>query len=154
MKEWTRVSSQHLTVPSAGPSFFGRIFHPAFNVDLDDAEDTINTFETHARAVGKSVQSLRSVFGKAREARIGKFVSCQPSLIRQSEIPSEEMSKAERLLSYSLLSLITSQPLASEPAIGATQEEEGISTSEKLHDKKRRLTNKDGAWCWRDGCVG
>ena len=82
LKEWTRVSSQHLTVPSAGPSFFGRIFHPAFNVDLDDAEDTINTFETHARAVGKSVQSLRSVFGKAREARIGKSVSCQQFLIR------------------------------------------------------------------------
>lgn len=64
------------------------------------------------------------------------------------------MSKADRLLSYSLLSLITSKPLASEPAIGATREEEGVLKSEKSHDKRRGLTNEDGAWCWRDGCLG
>lgn len=70
-QEWTRLSAQHITFPSAGPSFFGRTYHPAFNVDLDDAQDAVNSFQTHARAIGKGVQGMRSVFGKLREARIG-----------------------------------------------------------------------------------
>ncbi|KAF9534384.1 hypothetical protein CPB83DRAFT_844159 [Crepidotus variabilis] len=133
--EWTRIVPQHISAPSSGPAFYSRIYHPAFNVDGEDAEDAVYSFQTHTRAVGKGVQGLRSVFGRVREARI-------------------EMSKAERLLSYSLLSLITSKPLASALAIGATAEEEsgGSPTLEKPHDKKRGLTNKDNAWCWREGC--
>ena len=71
-KEWTRLSAQHLTVPSAGPSFFGRIFHPAFNVDIDDAEDVATSFHNYVCAVGKGVQGLRSIYGKVREARVGR----------------------------------------------------------------------------------
>ncbi len=70
-QEWSRLSAQHIAVPSAGPSFFGRTYHPAFNVDLEDAQDAVNSFQTHARAIGKGVQGIRSVFGKLREARIG-----------------------------------------------------------------------------------
>jgi len=62
------------------------------------------------------------------------------------------MSKAERLLSYSLLSLITCKPLVSVATLGTTREEE-MSSNEKTHDKKG-LTNSDGAWCWREGCSG
>src|SRR6266511_1151242 len=58
------------------------------------------------------------------------------------------MSKSERLLSYSLLSLITCKPLASAPAHGTTREEEMPS------DEKKGLTNSDGAWCWRERCSG
>ncbi|KAF8960308.1 hypothetical protein BDZ97DRAFT_1665982 [Flammula alnicola] len=136
--EWARLLPQHLSAPAAGPAFYARVYHPAFNVDLEDAEDAIDSFRTHARAVGKGVQGLRSVFGRVREARI-------------------EMSKAERLLSYSLLSLITSKPIASAPAPGITSEEEGEDTpkhsNEKGADKKKGLMNKDGAWCWREGCA-
>jgi sorting nexin-9/18/33 len=67
------------------------------------------------------------------------------------------MSKAERLLSYSLLSLITSTPIASDPAPGTTSEEEGeipSHSAEKAEDKKKGLVNKDGAWCWRENCSG
>jgi len=66
------------------------------------------------------------------------------------------MSKAERLLSYSLLSLITSRPIASASMTGTTNDEEGGNspTNEKGHDKKKGLNNKDGAWCWREGCTG
>ncbi|KAF8174106.1 hypothetical protein BJ912DRAFT_1024773 [Pholiota molesta] len=134
--EWTRLLPQFTSAPAAGPSFYARIYHPAFNVDLEDAEDTIKSFKKHTRAVGKGVQSLRNVFGRVREARI-------------------EMSKAERLLSYSLLSLITSTPIASDPAPGTTSEEEGETPShsaEKAEDKKKGLVNKDGAWCWRENC--
>lgn len=55
------------------------------------------------------------------------------------------MSKAERLLSYTLLSLITAKP-SSAPALGAVEEE--IDASPQLHG----LLNNDGAWCWRDDC--
>ena len=70
------------------------------------------------------------------------------------------MSKAERLLSYSLLSLITSTPIASASAAspGTTSDEEGSGTSgqlsEKAEDERKGLMNTDGAWCWREGCSG
>ncbi|KAF7318958.1 SH3 and PX-domain-containing 3 [Mycena chlorophos] len=125
--EWKRLVPQHLAMPAAGPSFYARVFHPDFNVDADEAGEAVERFDTHTRAVGKGVQGLRNIFGRVREARI-------------------EMSKAERLLSYSLLSLITSQPLASAPVTGASLEEEeynakgqglaqrgrGVKTSEAL----------------------
>jgi sorting nexin-9/18/33 len=58
-----------------------------------------------------------------------------------------EMSKAERLLSYSLLSLITSKQLSSASATGVTEEEDDYGRS-------KGLMNEDGAWCWREGCEG
>jgi sorting nexin-9/18/33 len=58
-----------------------------------------------------------------------------------------EMSKAERLLSYSLLSLITMKPLAEAPMTG-------ISDNEQQNCSSRGLLNSDGAWCWQDGCEG
>lgn len=60
-----------------------------------------------------------------------------------------EMSKAERLLSYSLLSLITAKPLASAPMTGINEEEEG-----QVNGKSQGLVNTDGAWCWRENCEG
>lgn len=60
-----------------------------------------------------------------------------------------EISKAERLLSYSLLSLITSKPLASAPLTGISEEDEA---SGGFDGKGRGLMNEDGAWCWREDC--
>lgn len=58
------------------------------------------------------------------------------------------MSKAQRLLSYSLLSLITSNHIASANATGADEEEE------EPDPKTKGLMNEDRAWCWREGCEG
>ena len=41
------------------------------------------------------------------------------------------MSKAQRLLSYSLLSLITSKPLASAPTTGISEEDEDDDTDDE-----------------------
>ena len=60
------------------------------------------------------------------------------------------MSRAERLLSYSLLALITSKPLASGPTT-APEEEDEIPP---LTDRCKGAVNAEGAWCWRDGCTG
>ncbi|KAL1677997.1 hypothetical protein EV122DRAFT_265207 [Schizophyllum commune] len=125
--EWKRLLNQHLSVPPAGPSFYARVFHPAFNVDAEDAAEAVERFDTHTRAVGKGVQALRNIFGRVREARV-------------------EMAKTERLLSYSLLSLVTSRPLASAPTTGATEEDEQYNV------KGKGLLNVDGAWCWRENC--
>lgn len=125
--EWKRLIPQHLSMPPAGPSFYAHVYHPAFNLDLEDAEEAVRRFETHTRAVGKGVQGLRNIFGRVREARI-------------------EMSKSERLLSYSLLSLITSKPLASAPTTGTVEEDNHYNA------KDAGLMNEDGAWCWREGC--
>ncbi|CAK5261888.1 unnamed protein product [Mycena citricolor] len=126
--EWKRLVPQHLAMPAAGPTFYARVFHPEFNVDADEASEAVDRFDTHTRAVGKGVQGLRNIFGRVREARI-------------------EMSQAERLLSYSLFSLITSKPLASAPTTGTSEEEEDYNT------KSKGLLNEEGAWCWREGCT-
>ena len=62
------------------------------------------------------------------------------------------MSRAERLLSYSLLSLITSKPIASSHAPGTTSDEKGEHS--KDDERPIGLLNQDGAWCWREGCTG
>ncbi|KAF9234262.1 hypothetical protein BU15DRAFT_90042 [Melanogaster broomeanus] len=125
--EWKRLMPQFLTMRAAGPSFFAHVFHPAFNVDVEDASETVERFDNHVRAVGKGVQGLRSTFSRVRQARI-------------------DMSKAERLLSYSLLSLITAKPSSAAPALGAVEEEENSSP------RPQGLVNDEGAWCWREGC--
>ncbi|KAF9568707.1 hypothetical protein CPC08DRAFT_679040 [Agrocybe pediades] len=131
-KEWSRLWPQFISAPAAGASFYARIYHPAFNVDVEEAEDAVKSFQAHTRAVGKGVQGLRSVFGRIREARV-------------------EMSKAERLLSYSFLSLITSKSTTSPSAPGTTSDEEGDEGH--INDKQKGLMNSDGAWCWRENCV-
>ncbi|KAG9313432.1 hypothetical protein JVU11DRAFT_5754 [Chiua virens] len=125
--EWKRLMPQFLSMPAAGASFFAHVFHPVFNVDMQDASEIVEKFDNYVRAVGKGVQGLRNTFSRVREARI-------------------EMSKAERLLSFSLLSLITAKPSSSTPAIGAVEEEENASP------QLQGLLNDDGAWCWRDDC--
>ncbi|TFK26567.1 hypothetical protein FA15DRAFT_637246 [Coprinopsis marcescibilis] len=128
--EWKRCLPEHLAMPPAGPSFYARVDHPAFNVDAEDAQDSIGLFEAHTKAVGRGVQDLRSVFSRIRDARV-------------------EMSKAERLLSYILLSLITSRPLNSR-STGDPDEVQGNSTQTQAESKG--LMNEEGAWCWRDKC--
>jgi len=63
---------EFLAMPAAGPAFFAHVFHPAFNVDLDDATEVVNRFSRHIRAVGKGTQGLRNIFGRLREARLGE----------------------------------------------------------------------------------
>ncbi|KAF8649596.1 hypothetical protein AX16_005687 [Volvariella volvacea WC 439] len=128
--EWKRMLPKHLAIPPAGPAFYARVFHPAFNLDAEDAEDAVERFDVHTKAVSKGVQGLRNIFGRVREARI-------------------EMSKAERLLSYSLLSLITSKLFTSAPLTGIREEDE---EGEQIDRKSKGLMNDDGAWCWRDDC--
>ncbi|KAI0754215.1 PX-domain-containing protein [Daedaleopsis nitida] len=125
--EWRKQLPYYLSLPPKGPSFFANVYHPAFNVDADDASEAIDRFVNHTRAVGKGVQGLRNIFGKVREARV-------------------EMSKADRLLSYSLLSLITAKPLAQAPTTGISEEDEEPNATTHGH------VNEDGAWCWREGC--
>ncbi|KAJ3921657.1 hypothetical protein F5877DRAFT_75980 [Lentinula edodes] len=146
--EWKRLAPYHISKTPAGPSFYAQVFHPAFNLDLEDAEEAGERFATHTRAVGKGVQGLRSIFGRVREARL-------------------EMSKAERLLSYSLISLITCKPLAAtsqSPHISGIAEEDededsdsssspdSLNTKTHVKYKGKGLINEDGAWCWREGC--
>jgi len=70
-QEWNRLVPVHLSLPPAGSSFYARVFHPAFNLDTEDATEAVERFDTHTRAVGKGVQGLRNIFGQVREARVG-----------------------------------------------------------------------------------
>ncbi|THH30895.1 hypothetical protein EUX98_g3299 [Antrodiella citrinella] len=125
--EWKKQYPLYLELPPAGPVFFANVFHPAFNLDHEEATAVVDKFVAHTRSVGKGVQGLRSIFTNVREASI-------------------EMSKAQRLVSYSLLSLFTSKPLASAPTTGVDSDEEEDDRKLKGH------MNDDRAWCWRDSC--
>jgi sorting nexin-9/18/33 len=59
-----------------------------------------------------------------------------------------EVSKAQRLLSYTLLSLITSKGLAETSTATIPEELEREDTASNGY------LNSDGAWCWREGCSG
>ncbi|KZV93023.1 hypothetical protein EXIGLDRAFT_717673 [Exidia glandulosa HHB12029] len=130
-QEWRRLVPQHMNLPPAGPSFYARVFHPAFNVDADEARLAIERFDAHTHAVKKSVQHLRSSFGKFRTARA-------------------EMSVAQRLMSYSFLSLVTATPVAK---ASPTPDEE-FEEEEDLYPVvgKKGAVNTHGAWCWRENC--
>ena len=144
-----------MSLPPKGPSFYAQIYHPAFNVDADDATDAIDRFVSHTKAVGKGVQGLRNIFGRVREARVGTSSRCEVTLRRLTSSP--EMSKAERLLSYSLLSLITAKPLASSSSTNPTPSRinpEDSDDDEGGTDARRGHVNADGAWCWRENCEG
>ncbi|VDC02799.1 unnamed protein product [Peniophora sp. CBMAI 1063] len=136
--EWKRQLPRHLALPPAGPTFYANVFHPEFNVDADEAGDVVYRFEAHIKAVGKGVQGLRSVFGQTRQART-------------------EMSKAERLLSYSLFSLVTGKQLAMTHAedVESDEEEEPddpIEAAKRRARKGKSVVNQAGAWCWKDNC--
>ena len=75
----------------------------------------------------------------------GRYIDSMRTLNKHTT----EMSRAERLLSYSLLALITSKPLAT--ASTTIEEEDEIPP---LMDKGKGTMNADGAWCWREGCTG
>ena len=72
---------------AAGPAFYARVYHPAFNLDLEDAEDALHCFQTHTKAVGKGIQRLRTVFGRVRESRIGSFLSFHSSSSSKNSSP-------------------------------------------------------------------
>ncbi|TCD62757.1 hypothetical protein EIP91_006429 [Steccherinum ochraceum] len=128
--EWKKQYPMYLSLPPAGPIFYANVFHPAFNLDTDEASEVVDRFVAHTRSVGKGVQGLRGVFTSVRQASI-------------------EMSKGQRLLAYSLLSLITSQPLASSaPSLGADEDEENEVDGRKV----KGHMNADRAWCWREHC--
>lgn len=62
--------------------------------------------------------------------------------------PPQEMSNMQRLLSYGILSLITSTPIAGGPTPGlGTNEEE-----EQSGRTRQGVMNDEGAWCWREEC--
>ncbi|KAI0302386.1 hypothetical protein B0F90DRAFT_1627635 [Multifurca ochricompacta] len=127
-QEWKRQLPHYLGFPPAGASFYANVFHPDFNFDAEEATEAVDRFDIHIKAVDTGVQGLRHVFAQTRQARV-------------------EMSKAERLLSYSLLSLITTKPIATLPNSGVIIREEGAYSP-----SAKGYVNEQGAWCWREGC--
>lgn len=47
------------------------MYHPAFNLDAEDATEAVNRFERHLKAMDGSVEGVRSIFEKVRNARLG-----------------------------------------------------------------------------------
>jgi len=133
--DWNELMPRYLSTLPSGSSFFARVFHPAFNIDVDEASETVDRFESHIKNVGRGVQGLRNMFGRYRETR-------------------QVISQSERLLSYSMLSMITSKSLSSTPPTDINDEEDTHSIhSVSSKGKPNGMLNEEGAWCWREGCT-
>jgi sorting nexin-9/18/33 len=139
------------------------VLHPDFNFDAEEATEAVNRFDVHTKAVDTGVQGLRNVFPQIRQARVGEQQSCIALAWNADPMNRNlEMSKAERLLSYSLLSLISAKPIATLPSAGVNTREEDLyfqSDGEELDEseepkKAKGYVNEQGAWCWREGCEG
>ncbi|KZS87259.1 hypothetical protein SISNIDRAFT_433832 [Sistotremastrum niveocremeum HHB9708] len=120
--EWRRVMPGHLSMPPVGPWFYARVFHPSFNMNVEDAQDAGERFARHVEANGKGIQLLRDVFGRIRLGRADE-------------------GSTQRLLSYAILSLITATPIGSHGAADLDGTE-----------RSRGLLNNQNAWCWKDDC--
>lgn len=148
-KEWRKRLPHHLSLPPAGPQFYAKVFHPAFNLDAEDAAESVERFSRHLKATGKGVQGLRGMFTGLRMARMGEPMSYSSNGLTSH---TTELARYQRLLSYSLMSLIVSTPLATPP----TSQSNGPADEEDEEEDTSRvgLLNADGAWCWREHCDG
>ena len=141
-QEWRRQVPEHLNLPPAGPAFYARVFHPAFNVDAEEARQAVERFDVHTRAVKRGVQGLRGVWGKWRGARA-------------------EMAVAGRMMAYAVYSMISARPMVKsgpDQQLQARQlvvEEDSDEEDEDAATKgKKGGVNSLGAWCWREECEG
>ncbi|KAF5357010.1 hypothetical protein D9756_006532 [Leucocoprinus leucothites] len=130
-------------LPPVGPQFYAKVYHPVFNLDVEDAREAGEGFEGHVKSVKRSVQGLRGLFGRVREARV-------------------EMAKMERSLGYAILGMITPPRQELDGVDGEDDGEEGereggessgrSKGKGKQVKRNRGIVNSSGAWCWREDC--
>ncbi|KAL7413741.1 hypothetical protein BDY24DRAFT_387978 [Mrakia frigida] len=133
-EEWDQMYPTFSEDPHVGPHFYANIFHPAYNLDLEDASSSISRFSTHINAVGRSVQRLREVVSKTREGE-------------------REQALNRRALATGLLGLITSKPIGSKAQHKhSTEAEDSDEEEDGGEGEGRGLMNSEGGWCWREGC--
>lgn len=130
IQEWRKLLPQYTNISKSRFPFYSEIYHPAFNIDFEDASIASSTFSTHISAVSRSVQGLRSMFTKVRESRL-------------------DIARTERGFGYALLGMIT-RPREDR----GLQRDEEEDESERNDYSGRGVVNKDGAWCWRENCKG
>ncbi|KAL5522561.1 hypothetical protein ACEPAG_8578 [Sanghuangporus baumii] len=138
-------TTSHTQTP---PSFYANVYHPPFQIDLEDARDVSERFANHAHAVAQGVQHMRGMFTRG---------------VRQARV---DMANAERTLGYEVLGLITGRPVngsisADDDEDEEEEEEEDASVSltrspngrtKQSCKQKKGLHNAEGAWCWREEC--
>ncbi|CEL60321.1 Sorting nexin-33 OS=Xenopus laevis GN=snx33 PE=2 SV=1 [Rhizoctonia solani AG-1 IB] len=67
--EWKRLLPTYLSTLPAGPAFYASVFHPDFNLDVEDCSSAIDRFEHHVKVFDDRVGTLRGMMGGFREAR-------------------------------------------------------------------------------------
>ncbi|KAK4689866.1 sorting nexin-9/18/33, partial [Tremellales sp. Uapishka_1] len=65
-EEWKSRSAELMKDSSTPSTFFSQIYHPEFNVDLEDSSTTIERFEKHLQALDISITSLRTLWPSVR----------------------------------------------------------------------------------------
>ncbi|KAL5523195.1 hypothetical protein ACEPAF_1462 [Sanghuangporus sanghuang] len=127
------------------PSFYANVYHPPFQIDLEDALDVSERFANHTHAVAQNVQHMRGMFTRG---------------VRQARV---EMANAERMLGYEILGLITGRLAngsgSTDSDEGEEEEDASVSPTRSPHGRtkqnckqKKGLQNAEGAWCWREEC--
>ncbi|GAA5980703.1 hypothetical protein JCM5350_006358 [Sporobolomyces pararoseus] len=132
------LSPSSSTPPS--PLFFARVFHPEFNIDLNEAVDVGDRFERHCRAIelGGGIKNVESAIMNVREGLRGN-------------------ANALQNLSNSLIRLVAGLSLPSsnyDPPPSAEDIEDRFNEVEVIRTARRakewKIQNEEGAMSWRE----
>ncbi|KAI5479173.1 hypothetical protein MNV49_004034 [Pseudohyphozyma bogoriensis] len=119
----------------ATQGFFGRVFHPAFNVDAADAEELGEIFDSHTRAVelGGGFKTVEEDVFKLRSGL-------------------RDTAGTLKTLAHHLARLVAG--LALPPVTAAEQDDNDVEPPERERRRARALglQNEDGAMTWKYGC--
>ncbi|CAE6444702.1 unnamed protein product [Rhizoctonia solani] len=120
--EWRRLLPTYLSTLPAGPAFYASVFHPDFNLDVEECSTAIDRFEHHVKVFDERIGALRGMMGGFREAR--NIMAC-----------------AQRELSLGFLGVVSEGP-----------KHENEREHEEQEKEKEKYLNDEGVWCWKDGC--
>ena len=152
-KTWQKTLPKFLSAyPTPGPSFYGSVLHPHFNVDSEDVGLTSARFKRVVKRTNENVAQLQKAFVPLREAGVGEGgrYCVQPE--NYADAFTLDMATSLRGFSYRLLSLISTTPNHDSPQYVPEPSDED-SPPEEREDVHTWAPN-NGAWCWRDDCQG
>lgn len=145
------------------PSFFARVFHPEYNVDISEAEDTIDRFEKHVKAseLGGGAKEVETSLSRVRESLRGAptGLTSPPSLLKLIQDFSDSATHAGNL-SHSLVRLVAGLALPPKSADALIEGEELAGAGESSADSERRramawsMQTEDGALTWKEADDG
>ncbi|KAL8278957.1 hypothetical protein RQP46_008626 [Phenoliferia psychrophenolica] len=121
-----------------GTSFLNSVYHPEFNIDYSDAQETVDRFERHSKAseLGGGVRDVDASIGRVREGL--------------RDTATNLYALAHNL--SRLVSGLALPPVSSSEDLDEVEVEDGGAERDRRRAVALGLQNDDGALTWKDSC--